>query len=128
MEKAILFTNYSKEDFTHKYDGASWSFPEGQSMMLEGHLAMHFAKHLAVRELNREDKPTGRDMIALEMKKSLDAETIVEAENSAKLQAEVINYNSKKKAELVEIAEEKGIDVEGMKKSELVDELEGMNE
>lgn len=125
---AVLFTNYSTEDFTHKWDNVSYTFSAGQSQMLQSHLAQHFAKHLATRELNKIDKNTGGGALKEEMKKALDAESVVKAENDIKLQMEVTNFNSMKKPDLVKAAEEKGIEVKGKKKDELVEELEGMNE
>ena len=124
MEKAVLFTNYSNEDFSHSWDSVKYDFPKGQQMMLEAGLAFHFAKHLAVRELNRINKNTNRLALEKEMEKALSSDNIVEAEDTTKLQMEVMNFNSMKKKDLVEVAKEKGVDVEGKKKAEIVEDLE----
>jgi hypothetical protein len=60
--KAISFTNFSKEDFTWKYDGIPYTFPAGASMFLEDFKAEHFAQHLVDRELNRLNIPTNNQV------------------------------------------------------------------
>lgn len=95
MSQAITFTNYSKTDFTHKWDGVDYSFPAGQSMMLESGLAFHFAKHLAVRELNEKGTEyMPKIVVEKEMAKSLNMKSSITAENSTKLQQEVMTRNA----------------------------------
>lgn len=50
---AILFINYTDEDFSHSWGGVNYNFKAGTSMYLEPYLAEHFAKHLTNREINR---------------------------------------------------------------------------
>lgn len=123
--KAITFTNYSTEDFSHTWDSVEYTFPAGESTMLQDYLAFHFAKYLAMRELTKKDKNAGfgKNVLTNEMSKALGKKSI-EAVDDTQLNNEIINYNDMKKAELVEIAEEKGIEVEGKKKADLVADLE----
>ena len=104
MSKAILFTNYSAEDFTHQWNSVDYDFPAGQSMYLEGPLALHFAKHLAVRELNKKNLPTDKHVLEEEMKKALQV-TNIEAKDDTKLKQEVLDEN-KKVDEKEEVKEE----------------------
>lgn len=55
---AILFKNFSNEDFTWKFDGIAYTFKAGQEMYMEEPKAKHFAKHLVDRELNTRGIPT----------------------------------------------------------------------
>ena len=126
MVKAITFTNYSNEDFYHMWDGVRYDFPKGKSTMLPEALAKHFAKYLAMRELMKKDKNLGltRAEVEEEMQKALDVADSIESEDETKLATETTNYNTMRKSELVKEAEEKGIDVAGKKKEEIVDDLE----
>lgn len=56
MQKAVKFLNWSNETFTHKWDGVEYTFEPGELIMLQEYLAKHFAKHLAMREINRGGK------------------------------------------------------------------------
>lgn len=130
VERAILFTNYSSNDFTHFWDSVRYDFPQGQSMMLESGLAIHFAKHLAVRELNIKDKNTGGGALQKEMSKALSS-TEVKAEDKTKLKQEVMNENIKlSKKEVVKEAEDKGMKVDKRKSAEVIkkelNEFEGL--
>ena len=127
VKKTLLITNYTKEDFSHKWDSAIYNFEAGQSMMMEAPLAFHFARHLAIRELNKAKKPTSGEVLRKEIAKALTS-TKVESTNETQLAQEIINYNSMKKKDLQEKAVEKGIETEGKKKDELVKELEGFSE
>lgn len=60
MQIAKKFRNFSKEDFSWKFNGDVFTFPAGQDIYLEGDKADHFAKHLIDRELNRENVEAGR--------------------------------------------------------------------
>lgn len=121
MEKALLFTNYSQEDFSHTWDSVKYDFPKGQSMMLESALAHHFARHLAIRELNKKGEITSSAKIKEELTKALGT-TTVEATDKTQLEQETMNYN---REELLQKAEEKGIKVDQRKTDEnLAKELE----
>lgn len=53
MNKTVLFTNWSNEDFSYNYANEPYEFPAGKQVYLPDYLAYHFAKHLANRELQR---------------------------------------------------------------------------
>lgn len=128
MEQAVLFTNYSDEDFSHTWGKVKYSFPKKQSIMLEEGLARHFAKHLSVRELNRRDKNTGGGALSMEMEKALSS-TIIEAQDKTQLRQEIINANTSKE-DVVKEATDKGMKVDGRKSVETIkkelNEFEGL--
>lgn len=132
MQKAVLFTNYSDEDFSHTWDRVRYDFPAGESKMLEGSLAAHFAKHLAVRELNKKDKNTGGGALKIEMSKALGS-TAIEAEDKTKLDQEILNANDKlSKKEVLKEAEDKGLKIDKRKSAETIkkelEEFEGLKD
>jgi len=47
------FFNFSKFDFTWKYDGVEYDFPKQDGTTLLDYMAELFAKHLIDREINR---------------------------------------------------------------------------
>jgi hypothetical protein len=65
LNTSVLFTNWTKEDFTHSWGGRPFTFKARSSEWIsvgdkehnEG-LARHFAKHLTDRELNKRGVPT----------------------------------------------------------------------
>lgn len=81
--EAIQFCNYTKEDFTWKYDGIPYTFKAGTTMFLEDFKASHFAKHLIDRELNKANVDTGlqfkRDELMSKILISSEAITPLEA-------------------------------------------------
>lgn len=57
--EAKKFKNFSKEDFSWKFDGVPYTFPAGKEIYLEEDKAVHFCKHLVDRELNRHNVEKG---------------------------------------------------------------------
>lgn len=57
--QARKFKNFTTEDFTWKFDGVPFTFKAGQEIYLEEDKALHFAKHLVDRELNRLNVESG---------------------------------------------------------------------
>jgi hypothetical protein len=57
MQTAKRFTNFSEELFIHKWNSEEWKFNPGETVLLQGYLAEHFAKHLVDREMQKEGKP-----------------------------------------------------------------------
>ena len=53
--KTVLFTNWTDEDFSYTYGGESFGFKAGSSIYLQDYLAEFFAKHLANRELQKNE-------------------------------------------------------------------------
>ena len=50
----VMFKNIDKEDFTHPYDGIPWTVRAREVLPLQYPIAMHLAKHLALRMLRRQ--------------------------------------------------------------------------
>lgn len=92
---AVLFTNWSGADFTHKWNGQDWSFKAGQSIMLQSYLANHFAKHLAEREMEKANVPplTRRAMASEFISRCFSGEE-VEAESALELETKILNTNT----------------------------------
>ena len=91
--KAVLFTNWTNEDFSYTWDKEPYNFPKGSSIMLQDYLANHFAKHLIDRELNKQGIPTNH-FSRQEMLQKCFGE-IITANTSAQLETDILN----KKAE-----------------------------
>ena len=53
MNTAKRFTNFSNEDFIGIWNKEQFPFKAGETMLLQGYLADHFAKHLVDRELGK---------------------------------------------------------------------------
>jgi len=107
--KAGIFTNYSDKDFVGVYGKVEYPMAKGASMMFEGHLALHFARQLAQRELNKKDILCSRSNVINEMKNAL-TPVAVKSEDETQIRNEVLNENSKKKeapeAKKADVAEE----------------------
>lgn len=57
--KIVQFVNTTSEDFSHKWDNDIYTFKAGESTKLKEPIALHFARHLAIRELNKIDGKKG---------------------------------------------------------------------
>jgi len=96
------FVNYTKEDFSHKWDGKVFKFKAGREIYLEDYLAEHFAKHLAEREMlkdGHEDflEHTKKEYLAKILITEEEEEIEVEDIPDAKTRA--LNKNTKAKKE-----------------------------
>jgi hypothetical protein len=91
--KSILFTNWTKEDFTCSWDGVEYDFPAGHSMYLQDYLAHHFAKHLAQRECNRK-KINFNSPEFQEFGQKCFSGQAIESDSSLKLEVEMAKANS----------------------------------
>lgn len=99
--EAIQFVNFSKTDFTWKYDGIPYTFKPGQTMFLEDFKAHHFAQHLVDRELDNLGLPTSNSTKRTELL----AKCFPSAEAITPLEALQVNKGKtavKKKKEEVE--------------------------
>lgn len=89
--QAVLFVNFTKEDFSYPYGGISETFKAGSSRWLEQGQAMHFAKHLVDKELNRleirTDDPRAREKL---LKKCFVEGSEIKSD---KVETEVLNRN-----------------------------------
>lgn len=93
MASAVLFTNYSTQDFAHSWNKEEYAFPARQSIMLPSYLADHFAYHLAVRELYKRlgnSALVNNNMIEQEKQKCFSGIEQV-ASSEAKLEVEMLN-------------------------------------
>lgn len=54
-KKNVMFTNWTTKPFTWTWGKQPMTFQPGQSTMMDEALALHFAKHLADREINEAD-------------------------------------------------------------------------
>lgn len=104
---AIYFTNTSNEDFTAKWDSVPYTVKAGQTILLQAYIAVHLAKHLAMREMGKRDamqviNPSQDEsgnftnvLFSQEVRKYLSEEE-VKAETPEKLEMAIITGNSKK--------------------------------
>lgn len=53
---ATYFFNSSDEDFTGKWDSVKYTVKKGEKILLQDFIAIHLAKHLAMREIGKRDK------------------------------------------------------------------------
>jgi len=51
--KEVPFKNWTSTDFTHNYAGTPYTFAAGGTYSIPSDIAVHFAKHLATRELHQ---------------------------------------------------------------------------
>lgn len=94
--KAVYFTNATDEDFSYPWDGQIMTFKSGDSLMMDIGKATHFAKHLAVRELNKQGKPAGKDPVE-ELAATYLTEDAVEAKSETELESKILTANDKAK-------------------------------
>lgn len=129
--RAAIFTNYTDEDFIGIWGKTEYPIPAGQSMMFEGGLAIHFAKQLAQRELNKKNILCSKSNVAREGRQALKVAE-VKGKDETQVRNEVLNYNEMKKSDLVKVAKEKGVKINTQaKKADIAKELEefeGLNE
>ena len=95
MYKSVLFTNSTDEDFSCKWDSQIMVVKSGETLMMEAGVAYHFARHLAVRELNKDNKPTDKASV-LELASTYTSEDAVVAKSEAELETKILTSNSKK--------------------------------
>jgi hypothetical protein len=88
--KAILFLNWTGEDFSHTWGGVEYTFKAGQTMYLEEGLAVHFAKHLANREINKVGKLMNDPLVKVFMERCYGTE-FLEAKDEESLKTQLSN-------------------------------------
>lgn len=54
-KRNVMFKNWTTKDFAHTWGGQEIKFPAGGSLMMDENIAIHFATHLADREINDAD-------------------------------------------------------------------------
>jgi DNA polymerase III alpha subunit (gram-positive type) len=94
--KAIMFRNWTNEDFTHTWDNVPYTFPAGASMMMEDWKCEHFAYHLAHREVQKAGREGHPDTLKEFIKKCItEPETKIEETSRSKMDTELLNANAK---------------------------------
>lgn len=148
MNKSVLFVNWSQEDFAHPslggnddhamWDSQPFAIKSGEKIVLPEYLAMHFAKHLADRELYKVGLSFGSPQKSSFMQKCI--KDPVEHESKLELEIDILNKNVKKEEIKKEIVEEevkstkiestlkRGRPKKEIKKEEIKDEeFDGLN-
>jgi hypothetical protein len=100
MAKAVRFINWTSEDFTWKFNNEDYTFPAGESMLMEAEKAMHFAKHLAYRELNNANKRTNDPQLFPEYVKKCFTGEEYSADSTAKLSDSIMTEAGKEISDL----------------------------
>lgn len=90
-QKAMLFVNWSDEDFTHKFDGDEYTIKAGQSTYFKKFMAELFAKHFVDRELNKLNLTT-MDSSRKELLKRCFGEEF-SSKSDEKIENEMLNKN-----------------------------------
>jgi len=91
MAKAVLFNNFTDEDFTHNYDGEPWTFKSKENTRLQEPIALLMAKHLIDRELKKAGKSFDDANRSVLMSKIIIAEDVIEADSEIKLETKLLN-------------------------------------
>ena len=109
--EAKQFTNFTKEDFTWKFGGMSYTLKAGQTMFLEDYKADHFAKHLIDKEMNRMGIPTNMMAKRAELEKlcfpSDEVVTPIEALNIEETKKKVAKSKKVVEPEFEDLADNK---------------------
>lgn len=99
--EAKKFKNFTNESFSWKWNGIEHSFPSGMEIFLEADKALHFAKHLIDRELNRTNTPTNNLSERARLEKlCFPTDEVVSSE-------EAIDINEKAKAKVKKASKKK---------------------
>ncbi len=94
--QAVIFRNFSNEDFTYSWDSIPYTFRANSEMYMEDWKAKHFAKHLVDREMMKDkiqiDDQRRGDYLA----KCLISEDVQVETEESKVEMEILNLNKKK--------------------------------
>jgi hypothetical protein len=97
--KAVRFTNWTDETFSHKWNSVEYTFKPGESTQLQDYLANHFANHLAQREINKLNLLMSDRRFKEFYDRCFSEEPIVaETEEKLEMKIEEIKAKDKKKA------------------------------
>lgn len=102
---ATYFFNSSDEDFIGKWDSVDYLVKKGEKMLLQDYIAIHLAKHLAMREMGKRDKNTPINPSQDESGNFVNA--IFREEMKKYLSDESINEETEEKLEIAMIQEKK---------------------
>ena len=67
--KFIWFKNWTNKDFTCTFDSQTTTFKAGKTYQMPAEMALHYAKHLAVRELYTSGNPADESLPQLKFDK-----------------------------------------------------------
>lgn len=93
MQQTKWFYNFLDEKFEASWNSEVWSFPSKGKMLLQAHLADHFAKHLVDLALHRAGKQVTDQTRPELLAKCLVADG-TEYANEEKAEAEALNANA----------------------------------
>jgi len=99
MAKAILFNNYTDEDFTHNFDSEPWTFKAGESTRLQEGIARMMAKHLVDREMTKDKMPLSDGSRKNYLAKILIEDNVIEEDSDVKLETAMLNEQTKETEE-----------------------------
>ena len=86
--EAIKFRNWTKEDFSWKWDGNLHTFKAESEIYLEKDKAEHFAKHLTDRELNMANLPTNSPKRGEFLAKCFPSDEVISQEQALNIKEE----------------------------------------
>ena len=97
--RAVMFINWSDEDFSWKFGGVLYTCSQGERVMLQDYLAEHFAKHLVNREMDKLDIPIDHPRRSELLKRCFNPEeTIVSQGGTVGLESKLLNQELKETA------------------------------
>jgi hypothetical protein len=112
MKTAIKFINKTNEDFTHNYDGETYTFKSGESKLMQKPMAEFFAYKLAMKQIIQKDTIiVEEDVKNLALEYIVKGEVIV-ADSENKLEMAILNESNNQTDEisiLQEVCELQGI-------------------
>jgi len=114
INSAVIFKNYTTEAFVGKWDGVQYPpFAPGQETYMELWKAMHFAKHLIDRELNKQGTVTNNQ----KLRRELEAKCVLFPGAEVK-ESEILDKNLKEEKKTKKVEEEEFTDLEKEEKKE----------
>lgn len=99
----VKFTNWTQEEFIGMWDKEPEKFLPGKSKYMQRWRANHYAKHLANQVLNNKHLPTNHQTRPAILARCISEAEPAESQNTANVEAEVINKN--KEADTTKVEE-----------------------
>lgn len=98
MPKALLFHNFSKQDFTAYWDRAPITVKAGEKTLLEDWLANHVAKHFADQVLNEKNVRTSDPILRKQVLEKCLIDPNIETASKTQLDIAMMNAKLEKEA------------------------------
>jgi len=100
--KAVIFYNWSGEEFKSTWDSQPFSFQPGEKMLLDEGIALTFAKHLADREMDKKGvSPLQKDVHKEYAERAvLEPSRPIESDNKEIFESKVANSDQTSKEDL----------------------------